>query len=498
MIAMTLAQVSTAVNGRCTDEVDLSTTVTGKVVHDSRLVSPGDLFVAIKGENFDGHDFVDTALEMGAVAAIVEQAADASPAPAGMGAGARIVVEDTLIAVGLLANAVLALRPELTVIALTGSSGKTSTKDILGQVLASARSTVWPSGSFNNELGLPMTVLTIDEGTADLVLEMGARGIGHIATLCRIATPSIAVVLNVGSAHIGEFGSRDAIAQAKGEIVEALSSAGTAVLNSDDPLVVAMAGRTGATVRWFGSGAQADVQVVDVELDAGANVFMTLRIDEHQRSFRLPLRGAHQALNAAAAAAAATAAGMSAAQVFDALEQVGPQSRWRMEVCQALDGTVIVNDAYNANPESMAVALRALAAMGVGKTTWAVLGEMRELGPESMMAHDEVGRLAVRLGIDNLVGIGEPCRPMVLGAASEGYYGGEAYYAAGTQEAREYLLRSVAPGDVVLLKASRGVALEVLAEQLVADHGGAGTAADPTGPAAEADVDVAVDEGGQQ
>ncbi|NQU36520.1 MAG: UDP-N-acetylmuramoyl-tripeptide--D-alanyl-D-alanine ligase, partial [Actinobacteria bacterium] len=384
----------------------------------------------------------------------------------------RITVHNTLTAFGSVATAVLAACPDVTVLALTGSSGKTSTKDILGQILRQYHPTVSPPGSFNNELGLPTTVCAVTRDTRFLVLEMGARGVGHIATLCRIARPDIAIALNVGSAHLGEFGSQENIAKAKGEIVEALAPSGIAILNADDPIVAGMAELTDGPVRWFGSGAGADVQVVDVELDETALVDLTLRIDQSTRRIALPLRGAHQGLNAAAAAAAATAAGLSAEQVFDGLEQVRQESRWRMDVTQTGDGTTVINDAYNANPESMSAGLRALAAMGRGRQTWAVLGEMRELGDGSMMAHDGVGRSAVRLGIDNLVGIGPACRPMVLGAASEGYYGSEAYYAPEVSDAAEYLSTRVGAGDVVLVKASRGVALEHLAAQLIEDHGG--------------------------
>lgn len=469
MIELTIAEVAAAVAGSISSDLYPDTRVTGDVVHDSRVVKPGDLFIAIIGENSDGHDYVTSALDAGAVAAIVAGSAAAGPT----GGQGQITVANTLTAFGDVANAVVAACPELRVMAITGSSGKTSTKDILGQILARYSPTVWPPESFNNELGMPTTVCAVTKETRYLVLEMGARGIGHIAALCRIARPDIAIALNVGSAHIGEFGSQANIAHAKGEIVEALRPNGVAVLNADDPNVAGMAIRTEGAIRWFGSGRDTDVQVVDVELDEIARVDLTLRIDQYTRRFALPLRGAHHALNAAAAAAAATAVGLSADQVFDALEHVHQESRWRMEVTETGDGTIIVNDAYNANPESMAAGLRALAAMGRGRQTWAVLGEMRELGEGSMMAHDDVGRSAVRLGIDNLVGIGAACRPMVLGAASEGYYGSEAYYAPEVSDAAEYLATKVEAGDVVLVKASRGVALEHLAAQLIENHGGA-------------------------
>ncbi len=462
MIELTLAEVAAAVGGTPSDLVDLATTVTGKCELDSRNVESGDLFFAIKGENHDGHDHVDAALAAGAVAAVVSAA----------GPGARIVVPDTVHALADLAREVLTRRSDVTVVALTGSSGKTSTKDILGQVLAIDGPTIWPEGSFNNELGLPLTVLRVEGPTRYLVLEMGSRGVGHIRELCQIAKPDVALVLNVGSAHVGEFGSRERTAAAKAELVEALDAEGIAVLNADDPLVAAMAGRTPATVRWFGSGASADVHVVDVTLDDVARPTTTLRVGALTRTIQLALHGEHQAANAAAATAAATAAGMSAEAVLDALGSVRQQSRWRMEVTRTADSTTVVNDAYNANPESMTAALRALVAMGRGKTTWAVLGEMKELGDASILAHDEIGRLAVRLGVDRLIGVGDACRSMVLGAASEGYYGGEAHFSPDSDDARRHLRDNLSVGDVVLFKASRAAGLETLAEQVIADHGG--------------------------
>ncbi|MFA7265593.1 MAG: UDP-N-acetylmuramoyl-tripeptide--D-alanyl-D-alanine ligase [Candidatus Nanopelagicales bacterium] len=462
MIQLSAAEVAHAVSGTLVKSSDNEALVVGSCQIDSRKVCPGDLFIAIRGENHDGHDHIEAALAAGAVAAISEVDGD----------GPRIVVADTVAALGALAEHVLSACADVTVLAVTGSSGKTSTKDILGQILESAGSTVWPEGSFNNELGLPLTALRIDSQTRFLVLEMGARGEGHIAALCKIAQPDIGLVLNVGSAHVGEFGSKERTAIAKGELIEALSADGTAVLNSDDPHVAAMAARTRAPVRTFGSGADAAVQVMDVVLDELARPVVTLRIDSEVRTVKLRLHGEHQAINAAAAAAAATAAGVETSAVFEALAHVYPQSRWRMEVTETADSTTVVNDAYNANPESMTAALRALVAMGRKKTTWAVLGEMRELGDDSILAHDDIGRQAVRLGVDHLVGVGAQTRPMVLGAASEGYYGGEAHFSPDLADARDYLAEHVGPGDVVLVKASRAGGLEVLATDLIADHGG--------------------------
>lgn len=437
--------------------------MTGAVVSDSRAVRAGDLYLAIVGETYDGNDFAEAALAAGAVAAIVSRDIN----------GPSIVVDDTVAALGALASAVIERSPQLTIYGITGSSGKTSTKDMLGQVLATTGPTVWPPGSFNNELGLPTTVLQVDAKTRNLVLEMGARGIGHIEQLTRIARPKIGLVLNVGSAHAGEFGSRAATAQAKSELVASLPSEGFAVLNADDPLVAQMTEVTDAQVIRFGAGPDNDISFDEVELDELARPRFTLTIAGETFEIQLALHGEHNVSNAAAVAASAYAGGMSPAQIAEALMSIRPSSRWRMEVTRTADGTIVINDAYNANPESMAAGLRALAAMNQHGARWAVLGEMRELGEESMRAHDEIGRLAVRLGVDRLVGVGEACRPMVVGAASEGYFNSESYYCADPEHAREYLKAQVAPGDVVLLKASRAAGLEKLAEQVIADHGGA-------------------------
>lgn len=436
--------------------------VTGDVVHDSRQVVPGDLFVAIVGESHDGHAFVADALAAGAVAAIVSKPTE----------GPTIEVADTVTALGLLAHAVLARSPRTRVVALTGSSGKTSTKDMLAAVFGSAGTTVAPAGSFNNELGLPMTVLSITAETQWLVLEMGARSVGHIQTLCEIAAPDVGMVLNVGSAHVGEFGGADKIAEAKSELVTALRPNGIAVLNADDPRVSAMAEATSARVWWFGSNADCHVQIVSVELDELARPTVLLRILDELFTVALQTHGAHQALNAAAAATAAAAVGIPAAEIVDALTNARAASRWRMEVTETADGVTVVNDAYNANPESMAAALQALASIGTGRKTWAVLGEMLELGDDSLTAHDATGRLALRLGIDRVIGVGPGARRIVLGAANEGYFNGEAQSVPDLEAAAALLKDGVEPGDVVLFKASRAVGLERLADSIIEDHGG--------------------------
>ncbi|MEU1627218.1 UDP-N-acetylmuramoyl-tripeptide--D-alanyl-D-alanine ligase [Streptomyces sp. NPDC020096] len=473
MIAFTLAEVAQAVGGSMHDIPDPRVPVTGPVVIDSRQVRPGALFAAFRGERVDGHDFAEPALAAGAVAVLA-----ARPI-----AGPSIIVDDVQAALGALARAVIE-RLGASVVALTGSAGKTSTKDLIAQLLAKIGPTVWPPGSFNNEIGLPLTALRADEETRHLVLEMGARGIGHINYLTGLTPPRIGVVLNVGTAHIGEFGGREQIAQAKGELVEALPPAaegGVAVLNADDPLVRAMAARTKARTVLFGEAEDAEVRAENVRLDESGRPVFTLRTPTGCAQVTLRLYGEHHVSNALAAAAVAGELGMPTSQIASALSEAGTLSRWRMEVVERPDGVTVVNDAYNANPDSMRAALRALAAMGEaararGGRTWAVLGEMAELGGESLAEHDAVGRLAVRLNVSKLVAVGGQAAAWLdMGAKNEGSWGEESVHVSDAETAIDLLRSEVRPGDVVLVKASRSIGLERIALALLdgAEGGGA-------------------------
>ncbi|MYU08694.1 UDP-N-acetylmuramoyl-tripeptide--D-alanyl-D-alanine ligase [Streptomyces sp. SID8366] len=457
MIALSLAEIAAVVGGQTHDIPDPSVQVTGPVVRDSREVVPGSLFAAFVGERVDGHDFAPQVVEVGAVAVLASR-------PVGVPA---IVVEDVQSALGALARHVVA-RLGATLVALTGSAGKTSTKDLIAQVLSGKAPTVFTPGSFNNEIGLPLTALTATEETRFLVLEMGARGIGHIRYLTGLTPPRIGVVLNVGSAHIGEFGGREQIAQAKGEIIEGLPEDGAAVLNADDPLVRAMAPRTKAKVILFGESAEADVRAENVRLtDTGQPAFR-LHTPSGASDVTMRLYGEHHVSNALAAAAVAHELGMSAEEIATALSGAGSLSRWRMEVTERPDGVTIVNDAYNANPESMRAALRALAAMGNGRRTWAVLGKMAELGDEALAEHDAVGRLAVRLNVSKLVAVGGiEASWLQLGAYNEGSWGEESVHVSDAQAAIDLLRSELRPGDVVLVKASRSVGLEGVAAALL-------------------------------
>jgi UDP-N-acetylmuramoyl-tripeptide--D-alanyl-D-alanine ligase len=482
MIEMSLAEVAAVTGGRLHrargDERVIA------VEFDSRAVGPGGLFLALPGERVDGHDFAAAAVAAGAVAVLAAREVDAPavivpPAPRGSvasrsylaatdldGSGAAV-----LAALARLATRTVTALPDLTVVGVTGSSGKTSTKDLLAAVLAPLGPTVAPPGSFNNELGLPWTALRADPTTRHLVLELSARGRGHIAALCAVAPPRIGVVLNVGRAHLGEFGSPEAIAEAKGELVEALppgapGTGGVAVLNADDPAVAAMAARTQARVVPVGRSPVAAVRADDVVLDAGRPRF---RLAATQGSAEVTLRlvGAHHVGNALAAAAVALELGGTAEGVAAALSGTGPASRWRMEVTDRPDGVTVINDAYNANPESMRAALHALVSIGRdpsglrsgqgGRRTWAVLGRMGELGDASAAAHAEVAATAAELGVDELVTVGAPeydaGRPVADVAA-----------------ALDLLRPGLRRGDVVLVKASRAAGLDRLATALLGER----------------------------
>jgi UDP-N-acetylmuramoyl-tripeptide--D-alanyl-D-alanine ligase len=310
-------------------------------------------------------------------------------------------------------------------------------------------------------------VLTADATTRTLVVEMGARGAGHIRYLCGIAPPTIGVVLNVGSAHLGEFGDREAIARSKAELVEALPADGTAVLNGDDPLVRRMAEQTQARVLMVGESVHADVRAEDVTLDGHGRASFLLVTPEGTSKVTLGLVGAHHVANALAVAGTAHALGLDVATVAASLTNARSLSRWRMEVTERPDGVTVVNDAYNANPESMRAALEALVAMAAGRRTWAVLGEMRELGDASTGEHDALGRLAVRLGVNRIVVVGEGARPTQLGAAHEGMGDEAAAWVPDIDAALSLLRKEVEPGDVVLVKASRAAGLERLADALL-------------------------------
>ncbi|MEV4679007.1 UDP-N-acetylmuramoyl-tripeptide--D-alanyl-D-alanine ligase [Actinomadura sp. NPDC049382] len=457
MIPLPLATIAEITGGALHGPPDV--VVSGPVVIDSRAVEPGALFAAFKGERADGHDFAAGALAAGAAAVLGQRPVE----------GPCVVAADVQEALGRLARGLLERLPDLTVIAVTGSAGKTSTKDLIAQVVGRAGPTVHPPGSFNNEIGLPLTALRADAGTRHLVLEMGARGIGHIAYLTGIARPDVGVVLNVGTAHVGEFGGRENIARAKGEIVEAVPPGGTAVLNADDPLVAAMASRTRGEVVTFGRGPDAVVRATGETLDERGRARFTLVTPEGSAPVALRLHGSHAVPNALAAAAAARAAGLAPDAVAEALSAAVPVSRWRMEVTERPDGVTVVNDAYNANPDSTLAALDVLVHMARGRRAFAVLGEMAELGDASVAEHAKIGQHVARSGIAGLVVVGANAAAMAEGAGQVASWTGECVQVDDVGAAVAVLSERLAPRDVVLVKGSRVAGLERVAEALLAE-----------------------------
>jgi UDP-N-acetylmuramoyl-tripeptide--D-alanyl-D-alanine ligase len=490
MIPLTLAEIARAIGGTLHD-TDGTPVVTGTVEFDSRKVTEGGLFVAIPGERVDGHDFAATAIRDGAVGVLAARpvGVPAIVVPPVTGGPSRSVAltGDTdgsgaavLAGLGALARTVVDRLTDtegLAVIGVTGSSGKTSTKDLIAQVLAPLGATVAPPGSFNSELGHPWTALRADAKTDHLVLEMSARGVGHIRAACETTPPRIGVVLNVGTAHLGEFGSREAIAQTKGELVEALPLDGLAVLNADDPLVAGMASRTKARVVLVGASENAEIRAVDVTLDEQARARFHMLTPVGAADVALTLHGRHHVGNALAAAAVALELGATPELVAQSLSGAKRMSERRMDVRTAADGVTVVNDSYNANPESMRAALATLAEMGrteARRRTWAVLGVMGELGDEAVAAHDELGRLVARLDINKLVAVGAGADVAAIqqGASRPGRsdsLGEESVLVPDVDAAVALLREQLRPGDIVLVKASKVAALWRVADALLGD-----------------------------
>jgi UDP-N-acetylmuramoyl-tripeptide--D-alanyl-D-alanine ligase len=497
VIDLTLAQIADIVGGDLADvspQDAAAIRVTGTVEFDSRALSQGGLFLALPGARTDGHDFAAAAVSAGAVAVLAARpvgvpAIVVKPAGAGVDPGAGVLEHDTdgsgaavLAALARLAAAVAAelVAGGLTIIGVTGSSGKTSTKDLLAAVLGPLGAVVAPPGSFNNELGHPWTVLRATTETDFLILEMSARHRGNIAALASIAPPSIAVVLNVGTAHLGEFGSREAIAETKAELPQAVSASGVVILNADDGAVAAMADKTVARVVRVSRSPGADVWAGDVVLDGLARPRFTLHAGVDEVPVELAGHGDHQVSNVLCAAAVALECGASLPQVATALAGAGPVSRHRMQVGTRGDGVTVINDAYNANPDSMRAGLKALAWMaqshpadgepkgGARRRSWAVLGEMAELGDDAIAEHDSIGRLVVRLDVSRLVvvGTGRSMSAMHHGAVMEGSWGNEATMVADADAALALLRAELREGDVVLVKASNSAGLGALADAL--------------------------------
>ncbi|MFG6446005.1 UDP-N-acetylmuramoyl-tripeptide--D-alanyl-D-alanine ligase [Microbacterium sp. P07] len=465
MIPLTLSQLADAVAGdlRLHGLDTPETVVSGAVDTDSRAIGEGGVFVAKPGEHTDGHRFVDAAVAAGAAVAIVEHPVEASVT--------QIVVADAVGSLADLARVVVARvrdRGDLRIVGITGSNGKTTTKNLLARILEAEGETVAPRASLNNEVGAPLTMLRVTETSRFLVSEFGASGPGEIARLAGLVTPDIGVVLMVGMAHAGGFGGIEATFAAKSELVRAVRPGGLAVLNADDPRVAAMApiaAENVVDVRWFGRGDAADVRAVDVEVTA-SGTRAELIVDGAPFTLHLRVLGEHHVMNALAAIAAATALGVDPASAVAQLETVELAERWRMQPLGS-ERVRIINDAYNASPDSMAAALRTLAQITApGQRTVAVLGAMNELGEFTGEEHDRVGLLAVRLGIQRIVVVGDDARRMYLEAISQGSWDSEAVFFSTADEAYDYLMSELRDGDRVLVKSSNSAGLRLLGDRL--------------------------------
>lgn len=494
MIELTAAEVASAVSGRLRGVADPEALIVDSADTDSRNMAlsasgHGALFIAKPGEVTDGHRFIDAALQAGAAMVLAEretEAADGTAHPA-------VIVEDVVAAMGRLAAEIVTrirAHSETTVIGITGSAGKTTTKDLLKSLLGPEGPTVAPQGSYNGEVGLPLTIFTASLDTRYLVLEMGADAPGNIRQLCEIVTPDIGVVLMVGSAHAGKFGGADKIAQTKGELAEAVPAEGHVILNADDVQVSAMAERAQAPITWFGEGEQVDLQAQSLALDDAGRPDFTLvrRSDAGPAGIRVTsgLTGAHHVTNLLAAASAALRAGVAFEQIAQRLNGLGPGSRWRMERTERADGVTVINDAYNANPESMREALKTLARItrpqqGPQRRSVAVLGAMLELGDEHNIKHIQLGETVVRLNISQLLVVGQEAYQLYRGAVAEGSWNEEAHWVEDLQEAEAYLTSELRAGDVVLFKSSNGAGLRLLGDRIAASTGAAVSTDDLTG-----------------
>lgn len=481
MIPMRLADIASAVGGQLSTSATGEERITGGVEFDSRKIEEGDLFVALQGARVDGHDYAQAVMEQGAAGAllfrdvgvpgVIVPAVDAGPSNAyatahdSTGAAAAVIA-----AMSRLARSVCdALSPQLTVIGVTGSAGKTSAKDMMATIFRAAGATVAPPGSFNNEIGHPYTVLRCNQETRYLVSELSARGVGHISALTRVAPPAIGVVLNVGSAHLGEFGSQAVIAQAKGELVEALPATGHAILNADDPLVAAMASRTKATVWRFGHSKDArdvDVRASNVRLDSLARPRFTLSTPVGEAELQLQVSGEHQVSNALAAITAGLAAGLALDTILEALRSHQGASAHRMDVRHRADGLIVIDDAYNANAESMRAGIRAAVstAQARGGRAIVVLGPMGELGEESTEAHSQLGAELHDLGVHGLVVVGESGEACALADAAGTL---SIAQVATNAEAADAINATAEATDTVLVKASNAFKLWQVAELLL-------------------------------
>lgn len=461
MISLTLKEIASAIDGELHGPEDLQ--VTGSVETDSRLAASGSLFFAKPGEFDDGHNFIASAKDAGAVAAVVERLIDID--------FPQILVAHSVDALGALASYVLAQirsRTEIKVVGITGSNGKTTTKNMLREILSKVGQTVAPIESYNNEVGAPISILKAGFETKYLVVEMGAGGPGSIEYLANLAKPDIGVILKVGLAHVGEFGGIESTAKIKSELATALGADKQLVLNADDAFVREMAERSKASITWFGTALESDFRADQQALSIEGTSFVCHWPDGHQRRINLQILGEHHTMNALAALAVAERLGVDREVACRAIEEMPLAERWRMQLMHRNDGLTVINDAYNASPDSTKAALQTLAQLGKsGRRTIAVLGEMAELGKFSREQHDAIGRIVVRLNIDQLVVVGDAAKLIHMGALQEGSWDGESKFFDEIEQALAYLRAMLEPGDIVLVKSSKSANLRHLGDALL-------------------------------
>jgi UDP-N-acetylmuramoyl-tripeptide--D-alanyl-D-alanine ligase len=462
MISLSLKEIAEAISAELVG--DGSIVVSGSVETDSRLILVGSLFVAKPGEITDGHLFVAAAIEKGAVAAIVEQKLNENIP--------QLIVKDSVLALGLLAKYVVAKVKslgELKVIGVTGSNGKTTTKNMLREVLSTAGETIAPEESFNNEVGAPYSMLRITEQTKFLVVELGAGGLGSIRYLAKMCQPDIGIELKVGLAHAGEFGGIEVTEKIKAELVEELSADGIALLNIDDERVKRMSEKTKAKISSFGLSDQADYSAANVNVSISGTSFSYLTPDGSKSEVQLQILGEHHVYNALAALATAELLGVDRTKAVHALEKMKLAEKWRMELNVSPIGLTVINDAYNSSPDSMRAALQTLAQLGrqTGKKTVAVMGEMAELGEFSAHEHDAIGRIAVRLNLGQVVVVGKAAKLIHMGASQEGSWDGESQYFDEISDALGYLREMLTGDEIVLVKSSKSANLRYLGDDLL-------------------------------
>jgi len=465
MLALTVLEIAQIVGAELFGADQ--TVITGNVETDSRKVIPGSLFVAKPGEITDGHLFIDSAIANGAVAVLVEHRVQ-QDIP-------QLVVSDVVIALGLLAKYVVAevkAKGSLQVIGVTGSNGKTTTKNMLREILSRSGTTVAPEESFNNEVGAPYSMLKINEDTKYLVVELGAGGPGSIRYLAQMCQPDIGIELKVGLAHAGEFGGIESTENIKAELIEELSAESIALLNTDDSRVSNMRSRTKAQVMTFGTNSDSMYRATDISVSITGTAFTFHSPNHDPLKMQLQILGEHHVYNALAAMATADLLGTELSLAVNALEEMALAERRRMQLSHRADGLTLINDAYNASPDSMKAAVQTLAELGrqTGKKTVAVIGEMAELGEYSVAEHDAIGRLVVRLNLGQLVVIGAGAKMVHMGASLEGSWDGESKYFEQISEAEAYLREMLTGEEIVLVKSSKSANLRYLGDALLEEN----------------------------